>query len=132
MKAFHILVVFLLLSTFVLALDMSDPVASAKGVTSRILCLVSKLAPYITLSMIIMGGITYISAGDDEKQRILGKKFIIMGIVGQLCVIALVAMAGSEPFGINLGSCEGIFSGAGAAPSSGSHLITPAPGSLYI
>ncbi len=110
---------------------VSDPVESARRITACILKITKDASPYIAFALLLIGGVTYISAVEDSKQRILGKKFGIMGIVGLLMVQALVLIAASPPFNIPTALC--VISGGGGTPpgppgGGGITLIAPPNG----
>lgn len=97
---------------------VSDPIASARRIVACILLLTEDAAPYIGLLFIIMGAFTYISAAEDSKQRILGKKFIVMGILGMVLVSSLVLIAASPPFDIPTSLCDITISGPDRDPQN--------------
>jgi hypothetical protein len=104
----------LLLAVFILLLlvqaayaSVPDPIAKAKKTVACILKLTNDISPFMGLSLILIGGLTYITAADDNQQRILGKKYAIMGIVGMVGVVALVSIAAQDPFNVPISLCGG-------------------------
>lgn len=59
-------------------------------ISGRILCIMYLLAPYIVLSMVVLGGVFIILGGDNPAQKTLGKKWIKNAIIGGLIVLALI------------------------------------------
>jgi glucan phosphoethanolaminetransferase (alkaline phosphatase superfamily) len=100
-----LLAIIILALTTTQALSLDDPVANAKRITACILKLVEAIAPYMMLALIIIGGITYLTAVEDTKQRIMGKKYLTFGIIGMICVQILILIAAMNPFGITTGLC---------------------------
>jgi|GEM_PF-6639077 len=77
----------------------------AKRVVACILKVVEDVYPYIVLAMFVMGGMQYIAAGDDNQARLQGKQFLIIAVVGGICVVALIAFA--ESLEIETSLCRG-------------------------
>jgi hypothetical protein len=82
-----------------------DPLVDGKKITACILKLTDDVVPFVAFAFILLGAIVYISAAEDTKQRILGRKYAEMGIVGIVCVKALVGIAALPFFGITPGLC---------------------------
>jgi hypothetical protein len=83
-----------------------EPVACAKHIVACLLRLADQIAPVITLAFFIIGGITYITSGESKKQHLMGKRYIIMGVVGIACIEAIVFIAAQAPFDIPLSLCS--------------------------
>jgi hypothetical protein len=98
------LTLLLLLSAAASALT-GDPIKDGKKITACILRLIDLIAPPICLAFMLIGGITFISATDDQKQRIMGKKYCMMGLAGIICIKALVGIAAMAPFDVTVAMC---------------------------
>ena len=126
---FTAMVLISIVSTVCSASITADPIGGARRITACILQMAGTLAPVVSFAMFIMGGYTYLTAADDNKQRILGKKFMIMAIVGIICVRALIFIAAQPPFNIPLSLC--VMTSSGVPPvsgaSSGASSLTSPP-----
>ena len=101
-----------------------DPIGGARRVTACILQMAGTLAPVVSFALFIMGGYTYLTAANDNKQRILGKKFMVMAVIGIVCVRALIFIAAQPPFKIPLSLC--VMTSSGVPPVSGTSSGTSA------
>ncbi|MFH0862678.1 MAG: C1 family peptidase [Candidatus Altiarchaeota archaeon] len=97
-----------------------NPVTDSRHVVACLMKLVDQVAPLITFAFFIVGGITYITAVEDRKQRLLAKKYLMMGLTGIICVKIVVAVAGMTPFNLFIGDCPN-----GPAPPSTTLPFTP-------
>jgi hypothetical protein len=103
---------------FLSSLVQADPIEQAKGIVACFLREAQNIAPYATLMFMLVGGVTYITAAEDNKQRLVGKKFMMMGVIGIIGVVALVALAELPPFEITVDMC-GAGGGIGGGPGTG-------------
>jgi hypothetical protein len=104
-----------------------DPIIKAKNITACLLKLADDIGPYIGFAFALMGGLTYVSSFDSNQQRMMGKKFVIFGVIGIILIKVLVAIAAGAPFNITVGMCLTTPAGGPpvgpAAPSA--HLTSP-------
>jgi len=104
-KTYTTSLILILTVASVFALNTADPLANAKRVVACLLMLAKDISPYILLSFLLIGGIIYILAADDRKQRLLGKKYMVMGVIGFILIWALILIAAQPPFYIPLRIC---------------------------
>ncbi|MBD3388177.1 MAG: hypothetical protein GF416_03780 [Candidatus Altiarchaeales archaeon] len=119
MKRLAAVAVSLILLAVLVTAWSSNPLQNAIKITSCLLNLVNDIMPYVMLALFLIGGITYLTAADNAKQRILGKKYFTFGLVGFICVKALILIAAQPPFDIQLSYCELL---GDSPPSSGGGL----------
>jgi hypothetical protein len=86
-----------------------DPVKAGKKITACLMKIVNEVVPLITLSFIIIGGLTHITSAESKKQRIQARRFIIMGVGGFLFVKIIIAVAGMAPFDLNVSMCVPLY-----------------------
>jgi hypothetical protein len=99
----------LLLVSTVLAAQATatmDPVRQAYKITACLMTLVNDVAPLIAMAMIIIGGITHLTSAESKKQRIQGRRFIIMGLGGYVFVRIIIAIAAMPPFSVTMAMCR--------------------------
>ena len=84
-----------------------DSIADAKRITACILKLVYDFSPWVTFAFLLLGGLTYLTSAESKKQKIMGKRLLVMGIAGIACVLILVDLAALPMFagGIRIGDC---------------------------
>jgi hypothetical protein len=83
-----------------------EPLTDMYSFTACLMKLVDSIVPVVTLLFLLAGGITYISAAEDRKQRQMGKKYMMMGIIGIVCVKILEGIAAMPPFNLTMGLCS--------------------------
>ncbi|MFH1055547.1 MAG: hypothetical protein V1744_05590 [Candidatus Altiarchaeota archaeon] len=128
-KTTILLLTLLLIATTAEALT-GDPIKDGKRITACILKLVNDTAPYMTLLMLIIGGITYLASEEDTQQRLVGKNFMMIGVVGLILVTGLVAVAAMDPFNITLGTCTPMGTLTPEPITDHSRLEDPPPGTV--
>lgn len=80
-----------------------DPVVKAAHVATCLMNLVAEAAPPVALAFVVIGGLTYVSAADDNQQRLMGKTYIIMGATGLILVKVVISLAAMPPFNLVAG-----------------------------
>ena len=86
-----------------------DAVVKAYKITACLMKLVNDVAPLITLSFLLIGGITHITSAESKKQRIQARKFIIMGVGGFVFVKVIIAIAAMAPFNVTMAMCKPLY-----------------------
>ena len=123
--------IILLLTLITTAYALSDdPLFNAKRITACLLKLMQDISPYMMFALLLIGGVTYITAAEDSKQRILGKKFLSFAIIGVICVYSLLLIAAQPPFSIAPNMCVELPPGSTLPPPiPPRYLIEPDPDS---
>lgn len=111
-------------TSFDWALDAESIVAKGTVFVSRLLCLLLLATPPIVLAFILIGGIYYVGSADDPGKRRVAKNIVMNGIIGGICVIALIAIANSLGIPVDP-ECFGGGGGSGGNPVLVSELISP-------
>jgi len=101
------LLVLLILTLLSISVFSSDPteegdygtVGTAIRSIACLLKIVEDVYLLVTLAMVLMGAFKYVSAGEDKKTRLLGRKFIILGMVGAMLVYMLIYVSCEMGFG---------------------------------
>jgi hypothetical protein len=86
-----------------------DPVKRGYKITACLMKLVNDVVPLITLSFILIAGITQITSAESKKQRIQARRFVLMGVGGFIFVKVIVAIAAMPPFNVTLSMCVPLY-----------------------
>jgi hypothetical protein len=130
---FGLLALSILLSAATTTIQEGDygTATRAKYSVACILKMVEGIYPIVVLAMVVIGGIEYLSAAGDNQKRVMGKKYIIMGLVGGMIVVSLLYVSCDVGFGAGNTICPsdcraiGAAGGGGGGPGGAPAMVSP-------